>query len=237
LKENQQLTNYTYIIMKKTGFIFDLDGVIVDTAKYHYLAWKNLADELGIDFTEEDNEKFKGVSRKRCLELLLEMGNISVSKEQFDLWLEEKNKDYLKYISNMDESEILPDVTKVLGYLKEKGIPMALGSASKNAISILKKVALMPYFDAIVDGTQVSKAKPDPEVFLIAAKKLGVKPVNCVVFEDALAGIEAANTAGMESIGIGDMKILSDADYGFNNFTEIDPGFLNDLILVLMNKN
>jgi len=223
--------------MKKTGFIFDLDGVIVDTAKYHYLAWKNLADELGIDFTEEDNEKFKGVSRKRCLELLLEMGSISVSKEQFDLWLEEKNKDYLKYISNMDESEILPDVTKVLGYLKEKGIPMALGSASKNAISILKKVALMPYFDAIVDGTQVSKAKPDPEVFLIAAKKLGVKPVNCVVFEDALAGIEAANTAGMESIGIGDMKILSDADYGFNNFTEIDPGFLNDLILVLMNKN
>ncbi len=223
--------------MKKTGFIFDLDGVIVDTAKYHYLAWKNLADELGIDFTEEDNEKFKGVSRKRCLELLLEMGNISVSKEQFDLWLEEKNEDYLKYISNMDESEILPDVTKVLGYLKEKGIPMALGSASKNAISILKKVELMPYFDAIVDGTQVSKAKPDPEVFLIAAKKIGVKPVNCVVFEDALAGIEAANTAGMESIGIGDVKILSDADYGFNNFTEIDPGFLNDLILVLKSKN
>ncbi|WP_297706429.1 beta-phosphoglucomutase [uncultured Eudoraea sp.] len=223
--------------MKKTGFIFDLDGVIVDTAKYHYLAWKNLADELGIDFTEEDNEKFKGVSRIRCLELLLEMGNISVSKEQFDLWLQEKNEDYLKYISNMDQSEILPDVTKVLGYLKEKGIPMALGSASKNAVSILKKVALMPYFDAIVDGTQVSKAKPDPEVFLIAAKKLGVKPVNCVVFEDALAGIEAANTAGMESIGIGDVKILSDADHGFNDFTEIDPGFLNDLILVLMSKN
>ncbi len=223
--------------MKKTGFIFDLDGVIVDTAKYHYLAWKNLADELGIDFTEEDNEKFKGVSRKRCLELLLEMGNISVSKEQFETWLQDKNEDYLKYISNMDESEILPDVTKVLGYLKEKGIPMALGSASKNAVSILKKVALMPYFDAIVDGTQVSKAKPDPEVFLIAAKKLGVEPVNCVVFEDALAGIEAANAAGMESIGIGDVKILSDANYGFNNFTEIDLEFLNDLILVLMNKN
>ena len=137
--------------MNKTGFIFDLDGVIVDTAKYHYLAWKNLADELGIDFTEEDNEKFKGVSRKRCLELLLEMGKISVSQEQFDAWLEEKNEDYLKYISNMDKTEILPDVTKVLGYLKEKGIPMALGSASKNAVSILKKVELMSYFDAIVD--------------------------------------------------------------------------------------
>ncbi len=223
--------------MKKTGFIFDLDGVIVDTAKYHYLAWKNLADELGISFTEEDNEKFKGVSRKRCLELLLEMGNISVSKEQFETWLQDKNEDYLKYISNMDESEILPDVPKVLGYLKGIGIPMALGSASKNAISILEKVELMPYFDTIVDGTQVTKAKPDPEVFLIAAKKLGVEPKNCVVFEDALAGIEAANTAGMKSIGIGDVNILSDADYGFNNFTEIDLGFLNDLILVLKSKN
>ena len=204
--------------MKKTGFIFDLDGVIVDTAKYHYLAWKNLADELGIQFTEDDNEKFKGVSRKRCLEILLEMGNISVSKEQFDLWLQEKNEDYLKYISKMDKSEILPDVPKVLEYLKEKGIPMALGSASKNAVSILKKVELMSYFDAIVDGTQVTKAKPDPEVFLIAAKKIGVKPKNCVVFEDALAGIEAA-------------------DHGFNNFTEIDLGFLNDLILILKSKN
>ncbi|MFC2148741.1 beta-phosphoglucomutase [Bacteroidota bacterium] len=223
--------------MKKTGFIFDLDGVIVDTAKYHYLAWKNLADELGIPFTEDDNENFKGVSRKRCLEILLEMGNISVSKEQFDLWLQEKNEDYLKYISKMDKSEILPDVPKVLEYLKEKGIPMALGSASKNAVSILKKVELMPYFDAIVDGTQVTKAKPDPEVFLIAAKKIGVNPKNCVVFEDALAGIEAANAAGMESIGIGDVNILSDADYGFNNFTEIDLGFLNDLILVLKSKN
>jgi beta-phosphoglucomutase len=222
--------------MKKTGFIFDLDGVIVDTAKYHYLAWKNLADELEVDFTEEDNEKFKGVSRKRCLELLLEMGDISVSKEQFETWLQEKNEDYLKYISNMDQSEILPDVTKVLEYLREKDIPMALGSASKNAISILEKVELMHYFDAIVDGNQVTKAKPDPEVFLIAAKKLGVKPVNCVVFEDALAGIEAANIAGMVSVGIGDVNILSEADHGFNNFTEIDPGFLNDLILLLKNK-
>lgn len=223
--------------MKKTGFIFDLDGVIVDTAKYHYLAWKNLADELEVDFTEEDNEKFKGVSRKRCLELLLEMGGISVSKEQFETWLREKNEDYLKYISNMNQSEILPDVTKVLEYLKEKGVPMALGSASKNAISILEKVDLMHYFDAIVDGNQVTKAKPDPEVFLIAAKKLGVEPVNCVVFEDALAGIEAANVAGMVSVGIGDVDILSEADHGFQNFTEIDLGFLNDLILVLKNKN
>lgn len=223
--------------MSRTGFIFDLDGVIVDTAKYHYLAWKNLADELGIDFTQEDNEQFKGVSRRRCLELLLEMGNISVSKEQFDNWLEEKNEDYLKYISGMDESEILPDVTKILGYLKEKGIPMALGSASKNAIPILEKVSLLPYFDAIVDGNQVTKAKPDPEVFLIAAEKLGLEPLHCVVFEDALAGIEAANIAGMVSIGIGDGNILSNADHGFKDFTEIDFNFINDLIILLKNKN
>ncbi len=216
--------------MKKPGFIFDLDGVIVDTAKYHYMAWKKLADELGISFTEEDNENFKGVSRKRCLEILLEMGGLSVSPEQFNGWLAEKNEDYLSYITGMDETEILPDVTKVLDYLKDRGIPMALGSASKNAKPILEKVKLLPYFDVIVDGNAVSKAKPDPEVFLIAAEKLGVGATDCVVFEDALAGIEAANTAHMTSVGIGDGSVLSAADYNFVDFTEIDFGFLDHLI-------
>jgi beta-phosphoglucomutase len=216
--------------MKKPGFIFDLDGVIVDTAKYHYKAWKKLADELGIHFTEEDNENFKGVSRKRCLEILLEMGGMSVSQEQFNAWLVEKNEDYLTYIAGMDETEILPDVTKVLDFLKTKGIPMALGSASKNAVPILEKVKLLSYFDAIVDGNAVSKAKPDPEVFMIAADKLGVDAKNCVVFEDALAGIEAANTAQMTSVGIGDPTVLTGADHNFVDFTEIDFGFLDDLI-------
>jgi beta-phosphoglucomutase len=216
--------------MKKPGFIFDLDGVIVDTAKYHFMAWKKLADELGIQFTEEDNENFKGVSRKRCLEILLEMGGMSVSQEQFNKWLAEKNEDYLSYIAGMDETEILPDVTKVLNFLKTKGIPMALGSASKNAVPILEKVKLLTYFDAIVDGNAVNKAKPDPEVFMIAANKLGVDAKNCVVFEDALAGIEAANTAQMTSVGIGDSKVLSGADYNFVDFTEIDFGFLDALI-------
>ncbi len=219
--------------MGNTGFIFDLDGVIVDTAKYHYLAWKNLADELGIPFTEEDNENFKGVSRKRCLEILLEMGNISVTQEQFDNWLHEKNEDYLSYIATMDESEILPDVVKVLEYLKERNIPMALGSASKNAIPILEKVKLIPYFNTVVDGNAVSKAKPDPEVFVIAAKDLGLAPENCVVFEDALAGIEAANIAGMKSVGIGDPNVLTAADYNFRDFTEIDCEFLEDLLNLL----
>ncbi|MDX1333706.1 MAG: beta-phosphoglucomutase [Robiginitalea sp.] len=212
------------------GFIFDLDGVIVDTAKYHYFAWKHLADQLGIPFTEEDNERFKGVSRKRCLEILLEMGGMEVSREQFDAWLHEKNEDYLQYISQMDASEILPDVPRVLKYLKERDIPMALGSASKNAKAILEKVELTAYFKTIVDGTEVVRAKPDPEVFLIAASGLGIRPSECVVLEDALAGIEAANTAGMYSIGIGDPNVLTGADQVFRDFTQIEPDYLEDLL-------
>ena len=223
--------------MAKTGIIFDLDGVIVDTAKYHYLAWKKLADELGVSFTEEDNENFKGVSRRRCLEILLEMGGIQVSDEQFESWLHEKNEDYLSYIATMDESEILPDVEKILQYLKNSQIPMALGSASKNARPILEKVKLITYFDTIVDGNAVSKAKPDPEVFLIAANDLGVAPENCAVFEDALAGIEAANRAGMRSVGIGDPDVLSAADHNFTDFTEIDYEFMSELIRGLGGEN
>ncbi len=216
--------------MNKTAFIFDLDGVIVDTAKYHYLAWKKLANELGFEFTKEQNELFKGVSRKRCLEILLDIGNVEASQEQFDKWMVEKNEDYLSYIEDMDASEILPDVVKALDYLRDKNVPLALGSASKNAKPILEKVKLLPYFDVIVDGTDVAKAKPDPEVFLIAAKKMAAKPENCIVFEDAVAGIEAANNAGMTSIGIGDSKTLSEADYVFKDFTEISLDFLNRLM-------
>lgn len=216
--------------MHSTAFIFDLDGVIVDTAKYHYLAWKKLALELDFEFTEKQNELFKGVSRKRCLEILLDIGDVEASQEQFDRWMVEKNEDYLSYIEDMDESEILPDVHKVLDYLKDKGVPMALGSASKNAKPILQKVKLLPYFDAIVDGTDVAKAKPDPEVFLIAANKMGARPESCIVFEDAAAGIEAANNAKMTSIGIGDALNLPDADYIFKDFTEISIEFLDGLI-------
>lgn len=216
--------------MKIRGFIFDLDGVIVDTAKYHYLAWKKLAGELGFEFTPEQNERFKGVSRKRCLEILLDIGNISATPDQFERWLVEKNEDYLAYIEKMDASEILPDVIKVLDFLKERNIPAALGSASKNARLILEKVGLLPYFDVLVDGNSVTKAKPDPEVFLIGARKLGVDPVHCVVFEDAVAGIQAANNAGMVSIGIGDENVLGEADYNFRDFTQIDSDFLTRLI-------
>ncbi|MBJ2174982.1 beta-phosphoglucomutase [Aureibaculum sp. A20] len=216
--------------MNKKGFIFDLDGVIVDTAKYHYLAWSDLASELGFEFTIEQNEMFKGVSRKRCMEILLDIGGITATKNQFDTWMVEKNVDYLKYIDKMDASEILPDVVRVLDFLKKHHIPIALGSASKNAQPILEKVGLLSYFDTIVDGNNVTKAKPDPEVFLLAAKQLGVKADDCVVFEDAVAGIEAANKANMVSIGIGDKNILSEAQYNFKDFTEMDAIFLNGLL-------
>lgn len=214
------------------GIIFDLDGVIVDTAKYHYLAWKKLANQLGFEFTEEQNELFKGVSRKRCLDILLEMGNLSATQEQKDVWMIEKNNDYLAYIEKMDDSEILPDVPKILTLLKENAIPIALGSASKNALPILEKVGLAHFFDVIVDGNSVTKAKPDPEVFLMAAKKMNLSPSNCIVFEDAVAGIEAANAANMISIGIGDKEVLSQATFIFKDFTEISTDFMKNLIQI-----
>jgi beta-phosphoglucomutase len=207
-----------------------LDGVIVDTAKYHYLAWKKLANQLGFEFTKEQNESFKGVSRKRCLNILLEIGNREATQEQFDTWMVEKNADYLVYIENMNASEILSDVPLVLDFLKKKNIPIALGSASKNARPILEKVNLLHYFDVIVDGNNVTKAKPNPEVFLIAAKKLGVIAKDCIVFEDAVAGIKAANAANMISIGIGDENVLSEAQFNFKDFTEISTEFIQELI-------
>ena len=216
-------------MQKIRTYIFDLDGVIVDTAKYHYLAWKKTADELRIDFTKENNELLKGVSRIRSLEIILELGNKKISDAEFDRILNEKNENYLSYIDKMDASEILPGVLDVLKWIKEKGGKIVLGSASKNAKPILEKVGLMEYFDAIVDGNDVSKAKPDPEVFLLGAERTNSKPEESVVFEDAVAGIQAANNAGMLSIGIGEKEILKEADYVFQNFTEIENEFLEKL--------
>lgn len=216
--------------MSTTAFIFDLDGVIVDTAKYHFHAWKKLADELGISFTEEDNENFKGVSRRRCLEILLEMGNIEMTKEEFEDCLYRKNEDYLSYVRKMTKDEILPDVPRILNYLKENNVPIALGSASKNAVPILETVGLTSYFLTVVDGTKVTKAKPDPEVFLRAAENIGCAKEDCIVIEDAKAGIEAALNAGMRTIGIGDAKVLGAAHYVFADFTEISTEFVAGLL-------
>lgn len=216
--------------MTKKAFIFDLDGVIVDTAKYHFLAWQKLANELGINFTHEHNEELKGVSRVRSLDLILALGNITASQEDKNKWLIQKNEDYLSYLVDMDEREILPGVVKVLEYLKNNNQAIALGSASKNARPILEKTNIMHFFDAIVDGNDVSNAKPDPEVFLQAARKLGITNQNAIVFEDSVAGIQAANSAKMTSIGIGESSVLHEAKYNFKDFTFIDKPFLSQLI-------
>lgn len=214
----------------KKAFIFDLDGVIVDTAKYHFLAWQKIAAELGIEFTPEHNEELKGVSRVRSLELILELGRVTASQTDKDRWLVQKNEDYLSYLVNMDQSELLPGVLHILQYLKENDQAIALGSASKNARPILEKTNIIHYFDAIVDGNDVTNAKPDPEVFIQAARLLGAENENSIVFEDSVAGIQAANTAKMTSIGIGEANILKEAQYNFPDFVHIDTSFIEAII-------
>lgn len=215
---------------KDKAFIFDLDGVIVDTAKYHFLAWKELAEHLGFDFTEEQNELLKGVSRVRSLEILLDLGKVELSPSEKENYLKEKNDQYLNYISTMKTDEILPGIEELLHFLKKENVRFALGSASKNARLILENLNLLDLFDAIVDGNDVSTAKPDPEVFLIAAGKLGVDPSDCIVVEDAQAGIQAARTAGMTTVAIGDPKVLEGADYNLRNSNELTIDFASELI-------
>ncbi len=214
----------------KKAFIFDLDGVIVDTAKYHFLAWQKIAQALHINFTHEHNELLKGVSRVRSLDIILELGNVQVSQTEKDKMLIQKNEDYLSYLVDMDESEILPGVFKILQVLKDKNQGIALGSASKNARPILEKTGIISYFDVIVDGNDVTNAKPDPEVFLKAAHLLHIDPKNAIVFEDSVAGIQAANIAEMVSIGIGEEAFLHEADYIFKDFTLIEESFIQKLI-------
>jgi len=216
--------------MSKKAFIFDLDGVIVDTAKYHYKAWKKLTNDLGFDFTETQNERLKGVSRVRSLEILLEIGNVTLPDDEKVKIMQDKNEHYLQFITQMGQDEILEGMHEVLLYLKKNNIPFSLGSASKNARLILTQLNLINLFDAIVDGNDVSKAKPDPEVFLIAAKKLGAKPKDCIVIEDAIAGIKAANKAGMTSIGIGDKETLKEADYNLVSTNELSLDLIKKIL-------
>lgn len=204
--------------MEIKACIFDLDGVIVDTAKYHFLAWRRLAADLGFEFKPEHNERLKGVSRVRSLEILLDVGGLTFSKEEKERMATLKNEWYLEFIQKMTPDEILPGVLPFLSELRHSGVKIALGSASKNAPLILQKVKVTQYFDAIIDGNKVSKAKPDPEVFLKAAEELGVDPAYCVVFEDAEAGVEAALGGNMCCVGVGSPLVLHKA-------TLVIPGF------------
>jgi beta-phosphoglucomutase len=208
--------------MKIEACIFDLDGVIVDTARYHFLAWKRLADDLGINFTEKDNERLKGVSRMASLEIILELGHRKLDDAKKEEFTGLKNRWYVDYINRMTPAEILPGVLDFIRELKSARIPFAVGSASKNTPLILEKVNLKNIFDAIADGNNVKKAKPDPEVFLTAAGLMGVKPESCVVFEDAVAGVQAALNAGMRCVGIGSPEILSKAHFVIEGLYQMD---------------
>ena len=201
--------------------IFDLDGVIVDTAVYHYKAWKRLANQMGFDFTEEQNEKLKGVSRTRSLELILQWGGVTKTDAEKEELATQKNTWYVDMISHMKPDEILPGAKEFVQTCRDAGIKTALGSASKNSMMILEKIGMVNLFDAIIDGNKVSKAKPDPEVFLKGAEEVGIAPANCVVFEDAIAGIEAAVAGGMKSVGIGSPEVLGEANLVVSGLNEM----------------
>ena len=208
------------------GLIFDLDGVIVDTAKYHYLAWKRLADELGLRFSIQDNELLKGVSRTRSFEIILELNGTEMRTEDIERFCTQKNRYYVDYISRITSDEILPGVEAFLADAKKGGFRTALGSASKNAGLILERTGIGAYFDAVVDGTKVSLAKPNPEVFLKGAEALSLKPSECIVFEDAVAGIVAAHNGGMKAVGVGNSELMNLCDCYISSFNDLSPSVI-----------
>ena len=202
--------------------IFDLDGVIVDTAKYHYFAWRELAGRLGFEFTPEQNERLKGVSRMRSLEILLEAGGMAdkFSESEKDAMAAGKNSRYVSYISGLKENEILPGSRELLTRMREQGVKTGLGSASKNTPLILERLHITRLFDVIIDGNSTSKAKPDPEVFLLCAYAMDIPAADCLVFEDAQAGIDAAIAGGMTPIGVGSPANLTGAAMYISNLAE-----------------
>ena len=189
--------------MNISGCLFDMDGVIVDTAKHHYVAWKSLADELSIPFSEVENESLKGLSRLDSLECILRSGNLEVSSNTKIELMEKKNQLYLQIIGSMGPDDILPGVKELMLELRNEGVGICLGSSSKNASSILKSIGIFDLFDGIVDGNNLTLSKPDPEVFIKGSKILGLTPSSCIVFEDAESGIEAALSGGFFALGIG----------------------------------
>jgi beta-phosphoglucomutase len=192
--------------------IFDLDGVIIDTAHYHYIAWKRLASEFAITLTHENNELLKGVSRMRSLEIILSLGNLELPEQQKEQLAEKKNKWFVEYIESIRPEEIFPGVIDLIRNLRKQKIKIGLASSSKNAPRVIELLGIAKDFDTLVDGTMITQSKPDPEIFLLAAHKLGIAPHECVVFEDAEAGVEAALAAGMKCVGVGSVEQLGKAN-------------------------
>lgn len=214
------------------GFIFDLDGVLVDTAKFHYLAWKRLAREaFGFELTEELNEQFKGVNRIACMKLLCEWMGAKLSDEDFTAMTDRKNGWYIQYVERMTPEDVLPGALEFVKECRMAGLSLAIGSASKNCRLVLERTGLGPLFDAVSDGTVVTRAKPDPEVFLTAAAMLKLSSSECVVFEDAQAGIDAAKAGGMKAVAISSPTALTGFDAAFTGLNAID------LQLLLMELN
>jgi beta-phosphoglucomutase len=207
--------------MKIKAVIFDLDGVIVSTDEYHYQAWKTIADKEGIYFDREINEKLRGVSRMESLDIILQNSRRSYSDSEREALAYQKNEIYKQLLNRITPKDILPGAEPVLKALRVLNIKTAVGSSSKNAFFILQKIGLTDAFDAIVDGNEIKKSKPDPEVFLMAARKLCVSPSECIVVEDAYAGIDAAVTAGMVTIGVGYASKYEKAQYKFKDLTEL----------------
>jgi beta-phosphoglucomutase len=198
--------------MKIKGLIFDLDGVLVTTEHNHFIAWKNTAEILGIPFNEEDNEQLKGISRVDSLKKILELGNKTISNETFNELLTKKNEYYLNSIADINQSNLLPGVLSVLKNAQLHGLKCAVGSSSKNARFILSKLQIDSYFSVIVDGNDVSVPKPHPEVFLKGAQQMGLEPFECIVFEDAKSGVQAAKEGGFTVIGVGNPTLIDFVD-------------------------
>ena len=207
--------------MKYKGIIFDLDGVICSTDHYHYLAWKALADRLGVYFDETINNRLRGVSRMASLDIVLERSDRAYSLEEKAAFAEEKNNTYRELLKRMSPADLSPEVKETLDTLRSRGLLLGIGSSSKNTKFILSRIGLGDYFDKISDGTNITRSKPDPEVFLKAASFLGLKPADCLVVEDAKAGIEAARAAGMDSAAIGDAAGCGLATYDLVRFSDL----------------
>ena len=217
-------------ISGRTAFLFDLDGVIVDTARFHFIAWRKLANNLGFDFSEEQNEALKGVSRRESLLKIANWGGIALSESEIASLMELKNNWYLDLIETLTPKDILYDSDKFIADAKSIGVLIGLGSASRNAIHILERIGMKELFDTIVDGNNVRVSKPDPEVFLRGAENLEVEPARCLVFEDSVSGLQAANLAGMKSIGIGDVASLRIANLVVSDLRHLN---INELIALI----
>lgn len=203
------------------AILFDLDGVIVSTDEQHYVAWKALADRLGIPFSREINNRFRGVSRMACMDILEQIGGKHYTREEKEAYAAWKNDFYRNLLGQMSPKDLKPEVNSTLDRLRARGMRMAIGSSSKNAKFILERIGLADFFDAVSDGTNILRSKPAPEVFLNAAEYLGLEPAQCLVVEDAVSGVDAAHAAGMKAAAVGDAAAKCYGDYNLAHFSEL----------------